>query len=116
MGGIALVFDSEPEFIAMLDDTEPKYSITAIEDATFSAFIDRSGRVISSTKNRLEPGQKIDIPGEILRAENGSNTCFTFDFEGQRYLVGYKVSVGYREYKNSDGYSNDVISLVFTGI
>ena len=116
VGGIALVFDSEPEFIAMLNDTEPKYSLATIENATFSAFIDRSGKVISSTKNKLTTGQKIEIPQEVLQAENGTNTCFTFNFEGQRYLVGYKVSQGYREYKNSDGYTNDVISLVFTGI
>ncbi|BCN93537.1 hypothetical protein THMIRHAM_13220 [Thiomicrorhabdus immobilis] len=116
VGGIALVFDSTPEFKAMLDDTEPKYLNDSINKTTFSAFVDRDGQVISSTSQEFAINDIIDIPKEVLLAPNGQNDCFAWKWNNTTYLVGYKVSSGYREYKNGDGYTNDVIALVFTGI
>ncbi|WP_178861507.1 cache domain-containing protein [Thiomicrorhabdus cannonii] len=116
VGGIALVFDSAPEFDAMLRDTQPKYINAALNEATFSAFVDRNGKVIASTSPHFAKGALLNLPAEVLQAANGKNDTVYWEDNGQPYLVGYKVSEGYREYKNGDGYSNDVIALVFTGI
>lgn len=116
VGGIALVFDSKPEFKAMLDETEPKYINPLLNENTFSVFLDRSGHIISSTSAELPIGSELSIPNEILTAENGQNDTIYWEWQGKPYLAGYKVSEGYREYKNGDGYDNDVIALVCTGI
>ncbi|WP_028485928.1 cache domain-containing protein [Thiomicrorhabdus chilensis] len=116
VGGIALVFDSEPEFAAMLEETQPKYINNLINDTTFSVFVDRSGLVISSTLPDLSVGTQFEVPAEVLEAESGQNDTVYWEWRSQPYLVGYRVSEGYREYKNGDGYENDVIALVLTGI
>lgn len=116
VGGIALVFGSAPEFEAMLRDTQPKYLNAALNEATCSAFVERSGKVIAVTSSRFAKGAVLNLPDEVLQAPNGTNDTVYWEENGQPYLVGYKVSEGYREYKNGDGYHNDVIALVFTGI
>jgi len=116
VGGIAIVFDSTPEFDAMLHETEPKYSNAEINKTTFSLFLDRKGLVISSTNPQIAVGEQITFPNEVLNAENGVKDTIVWKWQGVTYIVGYKVSNGYREYKNGDGYENDVIALVLTGI
>jgi len=117
VGGIALVFDSKPEFKAMLEETEPKYINPLLSDNTFSVFLNRSGDIISSTSPEVLPvGSKLSLPNEVLTAENGQNDTISWEWQGKPYLAGYKVSEGYREYKKDDGYDNDVIALVCTGI
>ena len=116
VGGIALVFDSKPEFLAMLEETEPKYLNKAINKTTFSAFIDRKGFVISSSNPDIKTNDQLSIPKDILMAPNAENDTIAWEWNQNTYLLGYKVSKGYREYKNGDGYENDVIAIVCTGI
>ncbi|GAB6070099.1 hypothetical protein JCM30760_11960 [Thiomicrorhabdus hydrogeniphila] len=116
VGGIALVFDSKPEFVAMLKETEPKYLNDEINKTTFSAYINRDGKAISSTHPDVKTDSLLNIPTEVLSAPNGENDTIAWQWNNTTYLVGYKVSNGYREYKNGDGYSNDIIALVLTGI
>lgn len=116
VGGMALVFDSTPEFKAMLEETQPQYRNEEINKTTFSAFVDRNGNVISSTTDRIEIGSHLHLPNEVLNAKNGENKTIAWTFEKQTHLLGFKVSSGYREYKNGDGYDNDVIAIVATGI
>lgn len=115
VGGIALVFDSEPEFNAMLNETLPHYLNPTINNTTFSVFIDRHGQVISCSDNQFTVGDKLEVPNHILQAENGENDTVVWSYQDRKYLLGYKVSHGYREYKINDGYENDVIALVATG-
>ncbi|WP_373020875.1 cache domain-containing protein [Thiomicrorhabdus sp.] len=116
VGGIALVFDSKPELKAMLEETQPKYINQLINDTTFSVFVDRQGSVISSTLAGLEVGSDLEIPSQVLSAEKGQSDTVYWEWRGKPYLLGYRVGEGYREYKNGDGYENDVIALVMTGI
>lgn len=116
VGGIAVVFDSEPEFKAMLEDTQPKYMNETLNETTFSLFVDRQGMVISSTSDKVKIGSEIPITRDVLAAKNGESDTIYWEWNDKPYLVGYKVSNGYREYKNGDGYDNDVIALMFTGI
>ncbi|QCU90028.1 cache domain-containing protein [Thiomicrorhabdus sediminis] len=116
VGGIALVFDSEPEFRAMLDDTEPKYINEALNETTFSILVDRAGMVIASSNDDIKIGQQLKLPPGILAAENGVSDTISYNWDDKPYIIGFKVSEGYREYKNGDGYDNDVIALMLTGV
>ena len=116
VGGIGLVFDSEPEFSAMLNETRPSYSNDKINNTTYSCFVDRSGMVISSTTDNIKVGTTLKLPKSILEANNGAQGTTDWKNSGKPQLVGYKVSSGYREYKISDNYQNDVISIVVTGV
>ncbi|MDA3808092.1 MAG: hypothetical protein PF440_09330, partial [Thiomicrorhabdus sp.] len=98
------------------EETVPKYMNPLLSDNTFSIFLDRSGHIISSTSTELPAGSTLSLPNEVLTAENGQNDTIYWEWRGKPYLVGYKVSGGYREYKNGDGYINDVIALVCTGL
>lgn len=116
VGGIGLVFDSDPEFKAMLNETKPSYAMESIQKASFSCYVDRSGLVISSTSENIKIGTKLSLPMEVLEAENGKVGTIQWQFQEKTHLLGYKISSGYREYKVSDNYQNDVISIVASGV
>lgn len=116
VGGIALVFDSTPEFKAMLEDTLPKYINKTLDESTFSVFTTPEGEVIASTIDSFQIGSIIDLPKSTQSSKNGDTGSFHTKLNGDNYLVGYKMSEGYREYKNGDGYQNDVLALVFTQV
>ncbi|MGE4555693.1 MAG: chemotaxis protein CheW [Desulfovibrionaceae bacterium] len=107
LGGIGIVFDSEPQFAAMLEDSMPG------GEGCFGVFVERSGAIISTTAKSLRVGDHMDIDSEFLSLPNGEKTSRIIVFEGQYYAVGGGASSGYREYKVNDDYQNDVIGLVF---
>ena len=113
VGGIGVVFDSEPQFKEMLMDSLPRNEQGEVLEGCFGVFADRRGRIISSTSARFEIGGTISVHDRFLRLPNGEGTSMIIEFEGAYYAVGAKVSAGYREYKVDDGYENDVIGLVF---
>lgn len=111
VGGIGIVFDAAPEFAAMLrgalgDKKNSKENISAL-------FIDRSGRIISSTDPSRPTGSLLDIDPALLRLENGSSASRIVLHDGHYAIMGCTVSSGYREFKLSDGYKDDVIAVVF---
>ena len=71
--------------------------------------------IISVTDNKfgLEVGKVFELNSTLFLAENGKSGTENITLQGIDFLVGYKVSNGYREYKVSDGYENDVICIVF---
>ena len=114
IGGIAAVFDSEPEFQAILEDFLPKDSIGEIIEGAFSFVVDSSSKIISSTENKfdLQPGTKIDqLSSDFQKLIKTNKTQINLD--GVEYIVANKSSFGYREFKNSDGYENDMTCYVF---
>ncbi|MGE4500048.1 MAG: cache domain-containing protein [Hydrogenovibrio sp.] len=116
VGGIALVFDSEPEFLAMLEDTKPKYINKTVDESTFCLFTTPDGEIIASTTDTYPVGTQITLPDKVKHSANGDSGSLRWDIGECKYIMGYKMSEGYREYKNGDGYTNNVLSLVFTGI
>lgn len=111
VGGIGIVFDSEPEFAAMLRGAlADKAGMTAL-------FVDRRGRVISSTDPSRPAGAqldlKLDVDGKLLALANGSSASRIVVHDGHYAIMGCSVSSGYREFKVSDGYKEDVIALVY---
>lgn len=116
VGGIALIFDSKPEFQAMLEDTSPKYINTVLDDSTFSLFTTPQGLVISTTSPHYPVGSQIELPKQISQCQKGESGSLHFHLKSEDYIVGYKMSDGYREFKNGDGYDNNVLALAFTHI
>jgi hypothetical protein len=116
VGGIALVFDSEPQFKAMLKDSEPNYLVSRIQEQSFSLIIHPNGTLISSTHDQLEPGQVIKIPKIFASFMPADAGVIPWTLNNKKYVVGYCVTAGYREYKTTDGYNNPLISLTFTPI
>ena len=95
VGGIAIVFNAAREFRAILDDV-------LAGRAGLAAFVDADGRVIAST----DPVQRI---GEPLGFDAARSIA---EYDGAHFAVARLAADGYREFKRSDGYRNDVSAVV----
>jgi len=113
VGGIAIVFDSTPQFEAMLTDSLSRDENGEIKSGYFGVFCERSGRIISSTREDLQPGKMLRVDRDLLEAVNGQGASRIVEFNTTFYAVGSRVSAGYREFKTRDNYDNDVVALVF---
>jgi chemotaxis signal transduction protein len=107
VGGIGIVFDSGPEFAAMLR------SALADKEGMSALFIDRRGHVISSTDPTRPVGSQLDIDPKLLALDNGSSASRIVLHDGHYAIMGCTVSSGYREFKVADGYKEDVLAVVF---
>lgn len=111
-GGIAIIFDSTPQFHAMLEETLPSN-----KSGVFAVFTNRSKKIISSTNSNLEVDGFLDIDDKFFSIENGHKYSEIIEYNGCYYAVGIRCSMGYREYKSRvDDYKNDVLCLVFIKI
>jgi chemotaxis signal transduction protein len=113
LGGIGIVFDSEPQFCAMLKDILPRDVSGAPLLDSHAVFVDGDSTVIATSDARYTVGEQIKVPHELLNPPaQGCSGLFTI--AGQVMAVGSKRSVGYREYKGPDDlYKNEVVALVF---
>lgn len=107
VGGIGIVFDSEFQFRSMLNDSLPD------DGGMFALFTDRKGNIISSTRDDMPAGGRLTLPEHLFQTENGKKHSVVLEYEGSYYCVGVSCSSGYREYKTTDGYHNDVLAFVF---
>ncbi|WP_243136688.1 chemotaxis protein CheW [Acetobacterium paludosum] len=107
VGGIGIVFDSEDQFKTILQE-----SLNTDND-TFAVFADRNKKIISSTNDAYEVGEMLNLPDELFTVSNGNTRSEILVYENCYYSIGCACSASYREYKNSDGYKNDVIAFVF---
>jgi chemotaxis signal transduction protein len=107
VGGIGIVFDAEPEFAAML------HAALGDKKEATALFIDRSGRIVSSTDPTRPVGDILDIDPDILKLPNGGSASRIVIHDGHYTVLGCTVSHGYREFKISDGYREDVIAVVY---
>jgi chemotaxis signal transduction protein len=110
VGGIGIVFDAEPEFSAMLKGgLGEKKQMTAF-------FIDRNGKIISSTDRKRPTGTMLEIGPAMLALPNGKGASSIVVHDGQYAVMGCTASNGYREFKISDGYQEDVLAVVFESL
>ncbi|WP_215399464.1 hypothetical protein [Rheinheimera oceanensis] len=112
IGGIGLVFDSTPQFRAMLIDILPKNEQGDIKTGYSACYVDSAGKIISASHDNWQIGARLPLPAALYqRALQGSITeqC---DINGQRYLLAIAPANGYREYKTSDGYKNVVFACL----
>ncbi|OIQ89735.1 CheW-like domain protein [mine drainage metagenome] len=115
VGGIAIVFDSTPQFQAMLHDALPRQAGGALVPGAFAVFAERDGRVICSTDPELVPGTKMVIGYEFFNLQHGESYANIIEHNGCYYAVGSCMSAGYREYKSAeDANQNDVVALIFS--
>ncbi|EJN10121.1 chemotaxis signal transduction protein [Herbaspirillum sp. YR522] len=110
VGGIGVVFDAQTEFGNMLSASLPEH------DQAFAAYVDRAGSVISSTHPDYPVGSVLRLGPQAMQAPNGSGSATIHVHDRQYMVAGSTASFGYREYKNSDGYANDVIAMVLVPI
>ncbi|WP_245200421.1 chemotaxis protein CheW [Herbaspirillum sp. LeCh32-8] len=107
VGGIGIVFDSAPELRNMLD------AGLAGKDKMSALYVDRRGRILSSTDASRPTGSMLDIDPALLQVANGEGRSGVTVHDGQYAIVAVSASNGYREFKVSDGYKEDVIAVVF---
>lgn len=113
VGGIGIVFDSEPQFREMLLDSLPRNGSGDVVDGCFGIFADSRGKVVSSTNKDIQVGGVLDIDPDFFALPRGEGSSSILEYHGHYYAVGAQTSSGYREYKVDDGYLNDIIGLVF---
>ena len=114
LGGIGIVFDSEPQFEAMLSDVLPRDEQGELLAGCFAVFADRKKMIIAvANQPDLNAGDSLVIDDHFFVLKNGQRRSEVIQFNGINYVLGSAMSQGYREYKTSDDYSNDVIAFVF---
>jgi len=114
VGGVAIVFDSEPQFAAMLRDALPRDGAGEIKHGAFGLLVEPTGRVIACSDDHFCPGDVLAIDDAFLCLRPGAGHSGVTVLADAHYAVGAMASSGYREYKNAaDVYRNDVIALVF---
>ncbi|MCE4553147.1 chemotaxis protein CheW [Roseateles cellulosilyticus] len=112
VGGIAIVFDGEPQFGAMLKASLPD---EAGDSAVRSAglFVARDGRVVSSTDGRWTPGLPGPISPAVLAALHAGQTARQeLQIDGRVYAAGIAMSQGYREYKRGQAASGEDVAAL----
>lgn len=107
VGGIGIVFDADPEFLAMLQSgLGDKPGMSAL-------FVDRQGMVIASTDSTRPVGSTLAMEPAFLALPNGHSASRIVIHDGHYAIMGCAASSGYREFKVSDGYRDDVLAVVF---
>ena len=112
LGGIGIVFDSEPQFLSMLRDALPRDGAGDILDGSEGMFVEAGGRIVASTNPEHEPGDTVDLAGVFCQLACGQSTSHLVSDGDRLYAVGCSHSAGYREYKRDGGYVNDLLSVV----
>jgi hypothetical protein len=112
LGGIGIVFDSEPQFLSMLRDCLPRDGQGHILDGSEGMFVEPGGRVIASTNPDIAPGDMADVSQAFRQLACGQFASH-LEAEGDRlYAVGCAHCAGYREYKRDGVYVNDLLSII----
>jgi chemotaxis signal transduction protein len=112
VGGIAIVFDGEPQFAAMLRDALP--APEGSHDLPPSGlFVARDGRVVASSDARWVPGAPGPLPAAVLaRLGAGETARCDVAIDGMVYAAGVAMSQGYREYRRGQAPSGDDVAAV----
>ena len=114
IGGVGIVFDSEPEFATILTDTLPKNEHGDISSGCFAIFAERTGRVIAVTENApFNINDTLNIDAQLLAIEQGSKISKIYVHQDSQYVLGIAASSGYREYKTTGDYENDILAFIF---
>jgi chemotaxis signal transduction protein len=106
IGGIGIVFDSTPELLAML-----KSSISDKKKNT-AFYVNRRGEIIASTDPSYAIGEHLDIDPNLLKIPSGKSTSQITLYRNNYVIVSCTANQGYREFKVSDGYQDDVLAVI----
>jgi chemotaxis signal transduction protein len=108
VGGISIVFDSAPQFEAMLRDALPRTESGDMASGCIGLFVDSRLNVVAAT-SEFNPGDTIDLPRELLDAQTSS--AQTACIKGVHYAIGVRKTSGYREYTGMGVFSLILIPL-----
>ncbi len=111
--GVGVVFDSEPEFQAMLESALPRDSFGNPIPGAGGLFVSPDGLVISTTSTEYRVGERINLPLQITRLRNGQSYEGVVNLDARQLLLGATASSGYREYKTTGDYENPVIAVIY---
>ncbi|WP_054143515.1 chemotaxis protein CheW [Bosea sp. AAP35] len=111
LGGIAIVFDSTPQFAAILADSLPASEDGAPLPGAFAVLVGSDERVIASSDPRFPIGSQTPLPVDAANLDRDGDLACIRSFDGKHMAVGAALSKGYREYKTSDGHRADVVAL-----
>jgi len=112
LGGIGIVFDSQPQFLSMLNDALPRDGSGEILKGSEGLFVEPGGRIVASTNPDHAPGDTIDLAGVFCQLACGQSTSHLAADGDRLYAVGCSHSAGYREYKRDGAYANDLLSII----
>ena len=106
VGGIGIVFEAQRELVSML------HGCVGDGTATTASFLDRQGRVMSSTDPEWPVGSLLSLPVGMTGLPRGGSVARVTEHGGQYVVMGCAVSQGYREFKTSDGHAEDVLAVI----
>jgi len=114
VGGIGIVFDSEPQFNAILNDVSPRDANGDLIENSFTAFVDGDLKIIASTRPNAVIGSKFSLLSNLDKLNNGCDAFEIAVYQDRYYAVGGYASNGYREYKSAqDSYKNKITAMIF---
>ena len=110
LGGIALAFNCKDELHTMLQDSLP------VGGDAFGLFVEPSGRILAGTHTGIDVGDSPDFVRDLQLATTNPDLPYLCEWQGQNFLLGVAHSKGYREFKTSDGYVENVRSILLTAV
>ena len=106
VGGIAIVFNAIPELQAMLSGA------LVGKSKSRAMYVNRQGLVLASTDPTSPPGSTVQLPApQLLQLASGHSDAAITTYQEQYCILGASVSRGYREFKTTDGYRDDVLAI-----
>jgi chemotaxis signal transduction protein len=106
VGGIGIVFNAEVELHNMLAGAlNGRAGIDAY-------LVDRDCNVIASTDERYPVGSHLEIAASVAAMSNGQSSADIAIHDGDYAILGHAVCEGYREFKTTDGYRDDIVAIV----
>jgi chemotaxis signal transduction protein len=112
IGGIAIVFDGYPQFSAMLSDALPRDATGKQIAGTMALFTQRDGKILASTDAAFPIGGYFPVSDEQKKLVPGKQLSAIIESNGTYFALGAALSAGYREFKISDGYCEDVLAVI----
>lgn len=113
IGGIGIVFDSEPQFAAILEDVVGHPALKQSHDHSFAVFTDKNKRIISTSNPDYAIGEVFDVDDNLLLDIDHMPNYQVMKIGERYYSVGTAQSLGYREFKSQqDQYKEMVLAFV----
>lgn len=107
LGGIGLIFHTQRELKAMLQGVQGQLSSLP----RHVSYLRRDGLVMSSTDPQLAAGSYLPLPADMLSLPAGHSVARVMEHQGQYSVVAVTAGSGYREFKRSDGYAEEVLAV-----
>jgi len=114
VGGVGVVFDSTPEFEAILEDFLPRNFDKSKTQGAFSFYLDEKNVVVSASENNYGVIAGKNMSDSELDTKNfdSEQDVFGLTIRDVSYIAVKQTTAGYREYKNTDGYVNNIRCFV----